>query len=330
MNIIASRPKLSIMSHLTQEQRYTISRMLQSGCTRKEICIAIGKDKSVLSRELKRNSSKQGYSASKAEALACERKERFHRHRTFTSAIEKKIIHELIEEQWSPEQIVGKAKRDHQPMVSHERIYQYIRKDKKEGGDLYKNLRHRLKHRKRPVGGVKTIIKDKLSINERDEIINNKERMGDWEIDTIVGKENKGAIVTVTERQTGFLLMKKLPKGKNAKGLCAAVFQLMLPYKNFVHSITSDNGTEFSEHKEISKKLNAKFYFANPYSSWERGLNEYTNKLIRQYIPKKETFDNYNDAMIKNIQHKINRRPRKKLNFENPKNSFFNKVAFVT
>jgi len=330
MTIIASRPKLSIMSHLTQEQRYTISRMLQAGCERKEICIAIGKDKSVLSRELRRNSGKHGYSAVKSDSMYRERKERFKRNRKFTSDIEKKIIRELTEEQWSPEQIVGKAKKDNLPMVSHERIYQYIRKDKKEGGSLYKNLRHRLKHRKKPVGVTNKIIKDKLSINERDEIINNKERMGDWEIDTIVGKGNKGAIVTITERQTGFLLMKKLAKGKNAKGLSEAVYQLMLPYKNLVHSITSDNGTEFCEHKEISKKLGAKFYFANPYSSWERGLNEYTNKLIRQYIPKKESFDNYDDLIIKNIQYKINRRPRKKLNFDSPKNIFFNKVAFVT
>ncbi|KAA6337023.1 hypothetical protein EZS27_014861 [termite gut metagenome] len=158
----------------------------------------------------------------------------------------------------------------------------------------------------------------KVSIEQRPEIINQKQRFGDWEIDTMVGKENQGAILTVTERKTGFLLMRKLPKGKNAQALAKELYLLLLPYKKFVHSITSDNGTEFYEHKWIAQKLEANYYFAHPYSSWERGLNEYTNKLIRQYIPKKEAFTNYTDEQILTIQHKLNRRPRKLLNFEEP------------
>jgi IS30 family transposase len=215
-------------------------------------------------------------------------------------------------------------------MVSHERIYQFIREDKKNGGTLYKHLRHRLKHRKRPVGGKKIVIPDKVSIDLRPEVINQKERFGGWEIDTIVGPENKGAILTATERTTGFLLMKKLPKGKNAKALAKELFFLLLPYKRFVLSITSDNGIEFYEHKLIAKKLDADFFFAHPYSSWERGLNEYTNGLVRQYIPKKESFTKYNEADITTIQHKINRRPRKLLNFDSPKDNFFRKVALDT
>ncbi|KAA6307721.1 hypothetical protein EZS27_040608, partial [termite gut metagenome] len=199
---------------------------------------------------------------------------------------------------------------------------------------LYKNLRHRLKHRKRPVGGKKVVIPDKVSIEQRPGIINQKQRFGDWEIDTIVGKENQGAILTVTERKTGFLLMKKLSKGKKAKSLAKELYLLLLPYKDHVFSITSDNGTEFYEHRWIAQKLDAHYFFAHPYSSWERGLNEYTNKLIRQYIPKKQTFTNYDDDRIKKIQFKINRRPRKKLNFEEPFNVFYKmlnkKVAFNT
>ncbi len=178
------------------------------------------------------------------------------------------------------------------------------------------------------------VIKDKVSIDERLAIINEKKRFGDWEIDTIVGEGNKGAIVTIVERQTGFLLMKKLPEGKAAKGLSNAVVDLLLPYKQVIHSITSDNGTEFADHKLIAKKLNADFYFAHPYSSWERGLNEYTNKLIRQYVPKKQSFDGYNDQNIKELQHKINQRPRKKLQFNNPKHIFYtnldSKVALAS
>ena len=186
--------------------------------------------------------------------------------------MEKEIRQALTEEQWSPEQIKGRSQKDGRQMVSHERIYQLIRKDKQDGGDLYKHTRHRLKHRKRPVGGRQNGIKDKVSIDDRPAIINQKMRFGDWEIDTIIGEENKGAIVTIVERQTGFLFMKKLPEGKGAKGLANVVIDLLMPYKQIVHSITSDNGTEFAEHKLITKKIGAAFFFAHPYSSWERGL----------------------------------------------------------
>jgi IS30 family transposase len=104
------------------------------------------------------------------------------------------------------------------------------------------------------------------------------------------------------------------------------IFYLLWPYKNFVHSITSDNGSEFYEHQSIAKNLDTKYFFAHPYSSWERGLNEYTNKLIRQYIPKKQTFINYDDNTVKFIQYKINRRPRKLLNFDTPLARFFQEI----
>jgi len=211
------------MSHLTGEQRYTIARMLQAGSAKKNICTAIGKDKSVLSRELKRNSSKRGYSPGLANEYANERKERFRRCRTFTDEVKEHVIKCLTEEQWSPEQIVGDAKRRGIAMVSHERIYQFIKEDKRSGGSLWKHCRHRLKHRKRPVGGKKVIIPDKVSIDERSAVINEKQRFGDWEIDTIVGPENRGAILTATERRTGFLLMKKLPEGKKCQSACQRI-----------------------------------------------------------------------------------------------------------
>ena len=302
-----------------------ISLFLAESLTRKEICIAIGKDKSVLSRELKRNSGKRGYSPLNAQEYAQERKERFKVKRKFTPTIRQKVIRELTQEQWSAEQIVGKAKRDGIPMVSVERIYQFIRQDKREGGLLWKQCRHKLKHRKRPAGGGKrVVIPNKVMIDERPDVINNRERFGDWEIDTIVGPDNKGAILTATERLTGFLIMKKLPNGKNAKALANELYYMLLPYKQAVCSITSDNGTEFYEHQMIAKKLNALFFFANPYSSWQRGLIEYTNGLIRQYIPKKQTFNKYTNEHIVNFQKKLNNRPRKKLNFDSPKYRFFN------
>jgi len=323
------------MQHLTKEQRYQLKAYLNCGKSKTYIARKLKVDKSTIYRELKRNSRKQGsYNPNFAHQLSTERKERFSSNRKFTPSIEKYVKNQIVQEQWSPEQIVGYCKSQNISMVSHERIYAYIRQDKAEGGNLYKHLRHQLKHRKRPVSGKQNVIKDRVSIDLRSDVINNKERFGDWEIDLIIGKDRKGAIVTIVERTTGFFLMRKLPFGKKAEELAKIVISMLLPYKDFIHSITSDNGKEFAEHKKISKKLLTEFFFAHPYSSWERGLSEYTNKLIRQYIPKKSIFKLYNEQEIKAIQHKINRRPRKKLNYENPKNLFYKfvnqKVAFAS
>ena len=309
-------------NQLTREQRYQISALRQAGHSQKEIAGIIGKDKSVISRELKRNSGKHGYYPALAQEMADERKERLRRPRKFTDVVRKRVLHDLCEEQYSPEQIVGLARREGREMVSHTRIYQFIREDKESGGKLYLHLRHKLKHRKRPVVG-RCAIKGRVSIEERPAIVDARSRFGDWEIDTIVGKDNKGAIVTLTERKTGYLLMEKLPQGKNAKALAETVIRMLMPFKKWVHTITSDNGTEFAEHKMIAKRLDAQFFFCHPYSSWERGLNEYTNGLVRQYTPKGKPFEMYDDLYIKNVQYKINKRPREKLDFDCPKNLFF-------
>ncbi len=201
---------------------------------------------------------------------------------------------------------------------------------------MFKHLRVASKAYRKRYGaksGKKQIIRNKISIEERPEIIDNQERFGDWEIDTIVGKDNKGAIVTIVERKSGFILIKKL-NGKNAKELAKAVILIMLPFKFLVHSITADNGTEFAEHEHMARKLEADFYFAHPYSSWERGLSEYSNRLVRQYIPKKTNFDEINKHYISEIQAKLNRRPRKKVKFKTPGmvflSRFENKVALAS
>ncbi len=242
------------------------------------------------------------------------------------------VINEKLEfQQWSPEQINGYCNKNNIPMVSHERIYQYIHEDKENGGKLFEHLRTGKKKYKKRYGkhkNRKIIIKNKVSIDERPEIINNKERYGDWEIDTIIGKNHKGAIVTVVERKSSFILIRKL-KGKNAEELAKQTIRLMVPYKELVHSITSDNGTEFANHEYIAKKLNAEFYFAHPYSSWERGLSEYSNKLIRQYVPKKSNFNQYSIDYLINVNTKLNNRPRKILNFDSPTNVFIRELKSV-
>lgn len=316
------------MKQITREQRYQIEAYLTAGKSKDFIAIQLAIHRSNMYREVKRNSQKRGnYSASYAQILCEERKERLKRKRSFDQTKENLIKDHIEQEQWSPEQIVGYCKKKGIAMVSHERIYQYIRQDKEQGGGLYKHLRHRLKHRKRPVGGKHISIKNRVSIDDRPQIINEKKRSGDWEIDTIVGKDGKGAIVTIVERTTAFLMMRKLPQGKNAESLADNVIDMLKPFKKQVLSITSDNGTEFAEHLKISKRLDADFFFAHPYSSWERGLNEYTNKLIRQYIPKSSDLNLYDQKYITEIQYKINRRPRKNMDFNSPKILFFNLVA---
>lgn len=323
------------MKHITTEQRYQIEAYLKVGKKQKWIALDLGLSESAISREIKRNKSKRGhYIAKNAVKYAQERKDRFTYNRKFGES-EKRLVTQLITtKQWSPEQIVGYCKQKNIPMVSHERIYQYVRQDKANGGKLYLHMRHKLKHRKRYVGKSKDFIKNKVSIDQRPEVINNKERIGDWEIDTIIGKNQKGAILTIVERKTNFVMIKLLKNGKQAKGLADELCNMMSPYKDQILSITSDNGKEFAEHEKIATRLKTDFFFAHPYASWERGLNEYTNKLIRQYIPKKTDFKMINQDQITEIQHKINSRPRKKLNYKTPTELFYKfvnqKIAFVS
>jgi len=321
------------MKHLTKEQRYVIKALLSRGVTQKEIAKEIGVDKSTISREISRNKTKTGkYNPDKAHMLAQERKERFASNRKFTKTIEKRIRNYLENEQWSPEQIVGYCKNNGIEMVSVERIYQFIREDKQAGGELYKHLRHRLKHRKVVVGKDKTGIKNRVPIDERPDEVQTRETFGHFECDLVVGKDNKGAILTLIERKTRFFMCEYLPFGKNAEKVAETIIKLLLPYKHWVKTLTFDNGKEFAKHLLVAEKLEAETYFTHPYSSWEKGQIEYANKLLRQYKPKKTIINESNTQNIKEIQYKINRRPRKNLNYDNPKNLFFkfvnNKVAF--
>lgn len=309
--------------HLTREQRYQIQTYLQCGKSIKFIAENLNVNKTTIYRELKRNASSSSvYLAEDADEKSEKRKQRYRSYRKFNDEVKAFIDDKLTNHKWSPEQIAGYCKRHGIAMVSHERIYQYIRQDKINKGYLFKSCRHMLKHRKRVSGGKRNIILNKVSIEQRPSIINNKERFGDWEIDTIIGENRKGAIVTIVERTTGFLLMEKLEHGKNAKELAKTVIKMLLPYKHIVHSITSDNGTEFAEHQLIAKKINANFYFAHPYASWERGINEYTNKLVRQYIPKSMNFNLIFERYIQFVSKQINSRPRKKLNYDSPNEIF--------
>jgi len=307
---------------LTSEQRYTISVLLQNRTKQKDIAKAINVSASTVSREIRRNSGvRRHYNWETAQANAVQTR----RRKPGNRSVDKDIMEEakclLITEQWSPEQISGVLAKDGK-YISHETIYRMIRKDKAEGGTLYKHCRHKLKHRTRPVGGKRISIPNRTSISERPTEADDK-RFGDFEMDTIVGRGNHGAIVTLIERSTNMLFMRKLKKGKNAKELTRTVIHLLSPFKDHIKSITTDNGTEFACHEMIAKSLGVTIYFADPYASWQKGAIENANGLIRQYVPKKETFEHISQQQITKYSKKINMRPRKKLDFKTPQDCFY-------
>ena len=296
---------------LTSEQRYTISVLLQNRMKQKDIAKAINVSPSTVSREIRRNSGIRGrYNWETAQANAIRTRRKKPGNHSVDDSIKEEAKHILVTEQWSPEQISGALAKEGKH-ICHETIYRMIRKDKAEGGILYKHCRHRLKHRSRPVGGRRTSIPNRTSISERPSEADGK-RFGDFEMDTIVGKGNHGAIVTLIERSTNMLFMRKLANGKNAKELARTVIHLLSPFKKHIKSITTDNGTEFACHERISKSLGVNIYFADPYSSWQKGGIENANGLIRQYVPKSLTFESVSQQQITKYSKKINMRPRKK------------------
>lgn len=307
---------------LTSEQRYTISVLLQNRTKQKDIAKAINVSASTVSREIRRNSGvRRHYNWETAQANAVQTR----RRKPGNRSVDKDVMEEakclLITEQWSPEQISGVLAKDGK-YISHETIYRMIRKDKAEGGTLYKHCRHKLKHRTRPVGGKRISIPNRTSISERPTEADGK-RFGDFEMDTIVGRGNHGAIVTLIERSTNMLFMRKLKNGKNAKELARTVIHLLSPFKDHIKSITTDNGTEFACHEMIAKSLGVTIYFADPYASWQKGAVENANGLIRQYVPKKETFEHISQQQITKYSKKINMRPRKKLDFKTLQDCFY-------
>ncbi len=320
------------VSHITEEQRYAISALRCAGHTQSFIATQIGKDKSVISRELKRNADRRNgqYKANLAQRKYAERIRGKPKVRRLTDEVEARIKYYLAMD-YSPEQIAGVCKKECSEMVSHERIYQYIWADKKQGGKLYEHLRtHGKRYRKR--GAAKDnrgIIKDRVGIEERPASVEEKKDFGDLEIDTIIGKNHQGAIVTINDRATGMLRMKKVPT-RHADLVCQATIELLTPWKTSLKTITADNGKEFADHKKISKELGIDFYFARPYHSWERGANENLNGLIRQFIPKKTDFSLLDDAFIQEVESKLNNRPRKRYDYFSPQDMFNQKVAFKT
>jgi IS30 family transposase len=305
---------------LTQEQRYQIYSLVKMGHSQVEIAEVVRVHKSTVGRELKRNRGKRGYRPKQAHQLALSRRNKARRR---IQPATWKLIEAKLRQDWSPEQISGWLKKHKCIYVSHEWIYQYILADKQTSGDLYRHLRCQKKRRKR-YGSYdrRGHLPNRRSIEERPEIVDQRERLGDWEVDTILGKGRRQAIVTLTERKTRLALIHKVER-RTAQAVQEAISYLLKPYKSYVHTLTADNGKEFAGHQEISHILQTEFFFAHPYAAWERGSNENMNGLLRQYFPKGRDFDTISDEEIEAVMLKLNHRPRKCLAFNSPFKEFF-------
>jgi len=312
---------------LTEEDRIEIYAMKQAGKKQNHIAGKLGVHPSTISRELTRNSGLRGYRPKQAQLKTL--------HRRFTASKAVKMTPETIDyiesklaEQHSPEQIAERMKLDsqwHGPTVSHERIYQHIWQNKAQDGMLYKHLRiggTKQRRKRRNSRDMRGTIKNRVGIQERPNIVERKIRIGDWEGDTVVGKNHQGALVTLVDRKSRLTLIGKVDR-YTAEAVEKTIISLMelLPRRNY--TLTVDNGKEFASHESVAETLRIKVFFADPYSAWQRGLNENTNGLIRQYVPKGSEVRTLTDQQIQHIMDRLNNRPRKSLGFLTPNEVFY-------
>lgn len=308
--------------HLTYEQRCQIYVLLKSKKSKREIAHLLNVHHSTIIREINRNSGKRGYRFKQAHESAVSRRQTASSTpKKITSDLQLKIIDMLTTIQASPQQIQGRLKKEHSIDISHESIYKLILRDKRTGGTLYMNLRRKTKkyNKRSGKGGGRGCIPNRVDIDNRPKIVDAKERFGDFELDTIIGAKHKGAIVSIVDRASKYTHLELVPQA-NSQNVQDAMTRALshLAEKKLIHTFTADNGKEFAAHQKITKILGAPFYFAHPYCSWERGLNEHTNGLVRQYFPKKTNFTILTQEQVKEVERKINSRPRKILGYATP------------
>lgn len=306
---------------LAREQRYQIKALMKEGHNQTKIAANVGCHKSTISRELRRNSGRKGYRPHQADELAYDRQCEAYRSRITWETWQE--VERLLRQDWSPEQIAGRLKLENKATVSHECIYLYVYAEKRRGGTLHQHLRSQKKQRKRYSGYIRRgQIPNRTSIEKRPKIVARKGRFGDWEADTIVGARHKGGLLSVVERKSKLTRLRRLAT-KAAAVMKDSCIELLAPLAARVHTITVDNGKEFCDHKLIAAGLQARVYFAHPYASWERGLNENTNGLVRQYFPKKYEFAKITDQDLQQVEDRLNNRPRKTLGYRTPNEIFF-------
>jgi transposase, IS30 family len=314
---------------LTQEQRYQIGAGLKMGMSKSLIAKEVQVDRTTVWREIKRNSTPHRYNPSRAIRLTRERHERKRKYRIDEATWS--LVGKLLRRGWSPEQISKRLALEGYRAVSHETIYRHVYRNKREGGDLHTCLRRRhtyrnRMHKYRCRKGWDT----RRPIHERPAVVETRSRIGDWEADTIVGRKQQGGILSMVERKSRYCVLHKVAT-KSAAAVADVICTSLLPIKSRVLTITSDNGLEFTRHQTISEQLGADFFFADPYSSWQRGTNENTNGLVRQYFPKRTDFAAVPAEAIRDVADRLNNRPRKVLNFRTPDEVFNNRfVALIS
>lgn len=307
---------------LTEEERYQIYAFLKAGKNQKQIAEELKRSPATISRELSRNTGLRGYRPKQAQISTLKRRSEASKFIKMTPQVIE-WVRRLIEQELSPQQTVDYLKTHKNIALHHETIYQWIYQDKKQGGDLYTHLRIASKPYRKRYGSYdkRGKIQNRVDIDERPDIVDKRTRIGDWEGDTVIGKGRKGAILTMVERKTLYTVIAKL-NGKNAKELAAKTIEHMGMMTEEIKTITYDNGLEFAAHEDIAKGLEADIYFAHPYASWQRGMNENTNGLIRQYFPKDTNFQEVTEAEIAKVMEKLNNRPRKSRGGKSPNELF--------
>jgi transposase, IS30 family len=309
---------------LSPEERYMLAALRKQGFNKSQIARALGRHRSTVGRELGRNSTRSDgrYRASTAQERTNGRRSRSRRNRRFT-ARDLALVEELLCRQWSPEQVAGHLRRAGQLLISHETIYRHVWRDKREGGTLYTHLRGARKRRRKRYGAYDSRgrLAGKRMISERPPEVEGRERVGHWEADTVMGAGAKDCVVTLVERKTGLVLVGKL-KDRTADSLSRRAVSLIRRRGGRFETVTADNGTEFHHYERIERLTGARFYFARPYHSWERGSNENANGLIRQYLPKGVSMAGLNQHQCNAIARKLNTRPRKRLGFRTPLECF--------
>lgn len=316
------------MIHFTAEQRYKLEVLLQQNVPKKQIATTLNKHISSVYREIDRNSDARNfvYKGSLAIRKCDKRHKEKLKNQCFTNDI-KAYVENLLMEDLSPEQIVGRALKDNVECVCIETIYKLVWEDKKQNGILYTHLRNQGKmYRKRGASKDKRgQIVGRIGIENRPKEVDDKQRFGDLEIDLVIGKDHKGALLTINDRSTGVLKMKKI-ESKDAEIVKDATIELLKEWKPILKTITSDNGKEFAKHQLIAEALEIDYYFANAYCSWERGANENLNGLVRQYFPKGSDFSLITPEQVKMVVEKLNNRPRKRHQYNSPNEVYLQKL----
>ena len=300
---------------LIEGQRYQIEAYLREGFSYREIGKRLQVSHSTISREVRRNRIRDNhYLPEVAHAKTVKRRGQAAKYSV--PALTITFVEFGLSQKWSPEQIAGVGKIIGHS-VSHEWIYGYIQRDKLRGGKLFKQLRHGHRKYRKGSRAKRVILPNRVGIECRPAIVNKKTRFGDWEADTVLGKNGTGAIVSLVERKSKLYLIRKVP-AKTAADVGRAMVGMLWRYRGHVRTITADNGAEFCAHALVADKLKTDIYFANPYSSWERGLNENFNGLLRQYIRKGTDLRTVTDKQIADVERALNARPRKCLGFKQP------------